>query len=164
MESLFSHLAPDSEPQPEQSGELDPVVCTVVVPSPVAHAFMGFTDHPHLWWPMEDHSVYGAGSHVEFEENLILETADDGRTSIWGTIDDWQPPLSFHASWYPGSTAMWSTELRLAFRAVDGGTEVRLVHDGWEGAEHPAQTRADYAADWPGVLERYVRFMGGASE
>ncbi|MCX2750514.1 hypothetical protein OOZ51_22320 [Arthrobacter sp. MI7-26] len=164
MESLFSHAASDSGPQPEQSGELDPVVCTVVVPSPVAHAFMGFTDHPHLWWPMEDHSVYGAGSHVEFEENLIVETADDGRTSVWGTIDDWQPPLSFHASWYPGSTAMWSTELRVAFHAVDGGTELRLVHDGWEGAEDPARTRADYAADWPGVLDRYVRFMGGGSE
>ena len=33
---------------------------------------------------------------------------------------------------------MWSTELRVSFRAVDGGTEVRLVHTGWEGAEDPA--------------------------
>jgi hypothetical protein len=113
---------------------------------------------------MEQHSVYGAGSHLEFEENLILETAEDGGTSVWGTIDDWQPPLSFHASWYPGSTALWSTELRVAFRAIDDGTEVRLVHDGWEGAENPEQSRAKYEADWPGILECYVRFMGGGRD
>ena len=47
-----------------------------------------------------------------------METADDGRTAVWGSIDDWQPPLSFHASWHPGTTAMWSTELRVAFKAV----------------------------------------------
>jgi hypothetical protein len=110
---------------------------------------------------MESHGVYGADSYVEFEENLILETADDGRTTIWGTIDDWQPPLSFHATWHPGTTALWSTELRVAFRAVEAGTEVRLVHDGWEGAEEPSAARAASAADWPDVLNRYVRFMGG---
>jgi hypothetical protein len=161
MDNLFSH-ADDSVPgTAESQNSLDPVICTVTVPGPVAQAFAGFTDHTHLWWPLESHGVYGAGSYVEFEENLILETADDGRTTIWGTIDDWQPPLSFHASWHPGTTALWSTELRVAFRAVVDGTEVRLVHDGWEGAEDPSATRAAYEADWPKVLGRFVRFMGG---
>ena len=41
------------------------------------------------------------------------------------------------------------------------GTEVRLVHDGWEGAEDPAAARAAYAKSWPQVLNRFVRFMGG---
>ncbi|CAH0257492.1 hypothetical protein SRABI83_03291 [Arthrobacter sp. Bi83] len=160
MENLFSHAAGPGANQPDPSIELDPVICTVVVPGPVSRAFMGFTDHTHLWWPMEEHSVFGTGSHVEFEENLVLETADDGKTTSWGTIDDWQPPLSFHASWYPGTTALWSTELRVAFRAVDGGTEVRLVHDGWEGAEDPSATRASYDKGWPDVLARFARFMG----
>ncbi|MFJ4210991.1 SRPBCC domain-containing protein [Paenarthrobacter sp. NPDC089675] len=162
MESLFSHPAPDSSQPREDVEDLEPLVFSVVVPSTIQHAFMGFTDHPHLWWPLEEHSVYGAGSHVEFEENLILETAEDGRTSVWGTIDDWQPPMSFHASWYPASTPLWSTELRVAFRAVDEGTEVRLIHDGWEGAEDPQATRDSYAEGWPGVLSNYSRFMGGA--
>jgi activator of Hsp90 ATPase-like protein len=161
MENLFSHAAGPGSNEPIPAENLDPVVCTVVVPGPVSRAFIGFTDHTHLWWPMEAKSVYGPGSYVEFEENLILETADDGRSTAWGTIDDWQPPLSFHASWYPGTTAMWSTELRIAFRAVDRGTEVRVVHDGWEGAEDPAGTRASYEKGWPDVLERFVRFMGG---
>jgi hypothetical protein len=161
MDNLFSH-ADDSIPDPAEPGDaLDPVICTVIVPGPVAQAFVGFTEHTHLWWPLERHGVYGAGSYVEFEENFILETADDGRTAIWGTIDDWQPPLSFHATWHPGTTALWSTELRVAFRAVADGTEVRLVHNGWEGAEDPSATRASYAADWPEVLNRFVRFMGG---
>ncbi len=164
MENLFSHsddaLAGPAEPMET----LEPVIHVVTVPGPVAQAFAGFTDHTHLWWPLEIHGVFGAGSYVEFEDILILETADDGRTAVWGTIDDWQPPLSFHASWYPGSTAMWSTELRVAFRAVPEGTEVRVVHDGWEGAEDPATARAAYIEGWPVVLERFVRFMGGATD
>lgn len=162
MDNLFSHAAAAPEPEPVEG--LEPVVCTVVVPGPVARAFVGFTEHTHLWWPLEGHSVYGPGSYVEFEESLILETADDGRTAIWGSIDDWQPPLSFHATWHPGTQALWSTELRVAFRAVDGGTELRLVHSGWEGAQDPAATRAEYQAGWPGVLQRFVRFMGGAND
>lgn len=162
MDNLFSHAA--AAPDPGGEDALEPVVCTVVVPGAVARAFMGFTEHTHLWWPLEGHSVYGSGSYVEFEENLVLETADDGRTAVWGSIDDWQPPLSFHASWHPGTQALWSTELRVAFRAVDGGTELRLVHSGWEGAQDPAAARAGYQADWPGVLQRFVRFMGGSDE
>ncbi len=163
MDNLFSHAPAESpDPEAQTAGELDPVIVTVEVPGAVARTFMGFTEHTHLWWPLESNSVFGVGSYVEFEENLVLETADDGRTAIWGSIDDWQPPLSFHASWHPGTTALWSTELRVAFRAVDDGTEVRLVHSGWEGAEDPAAARAEYAAGWPVVLQRFVRFMGGS--
>jgi len=161
MSNLFSHPDEPTQAPPAPTDSLDPLIFAVTVPGPVAQAFAGFTDHTHLWWPLESHGVYGAGSYVEFEENLILETADDGRTTIWGTIDDWQPPLSFHATWHPGTTALWSTELRAAFRAVPDGTEVRVVHDGWEGAENPAAERESYSAGWPLVLARYVRFMGG---
>jgi hypothetical protein len=163
MSSLFSHAQEPSGNDRHSGLEmLDPVVATVVVPGSVAHAFAGFTDHTHLWWPLESHGVYGAGSYVEFEENLILETADDGRTTIWGTLDDWQPPLSFHATWHPGSTALWSTELLVVFRSVPEGVEVRLFHEGWEGAEDPAATRAKYSAAWPEILGRYARFMGAS--
>ncbi|BCW53359.1 MULTISPECIES: hypothetical protein [unclassified Arthrobacter] len=161
MSSIFSHPQDPFEEAGQRAIEpLEPVVHTVVVPGPVARAFVGFTEHTHLWWPLEQHSVYGAGSYVEFEENLILETADDGRTSIWGTLDDWQPPLSFHATWHPGTTALWSTELLVAFRALGGGTEVRVFHEGWEGAEDPAAARQEYAEAWPRILDRYARFMG----
>jgi hypothetical protein len=165
MDNLFSHAPadPSDSTEPQDQDGLEPLVHTVVVPGAVARAFVGFTEHTHLWWPLEGHSVFGAGSYVEFEENLILETADDGRTSTWGSIDDWQPPLSFHATWHPGSSAVWSTELRVAFRAVEGGTELRLVHSGWEGAEDPAAARAEYSTGWPDVLQRFVRFMGADS-
>ncbi|XAS68417.1 SRPBCC domain-containing protein [Micrococcaceae bacterium Sec5.7] len=164
MDNLFSHAADLPQEQPGPDNSEGPLTFAVVVPGPVAQAFTGFTDHTHLWWPLESKSVYGSGSYVEFEENFILETADDGRKAIWGTIDDWQPPLSFHATWHPGTTALWSTELRVAFKSVDGGTEVRVVHNGWEGAEDPAATRADYDAGWPEVLGRFVRFMGGPDD
>ena len=163
MNSLFSHGQDpwDSEAH-AASDPLEPVVATVVVPGNVAHAFAGFTDHTHLWWPLESNGVYGADSYVEFEENLILETADDGRTSIWGTLDEWHPPFSFHATWHPGTTALWSTELLVVFKSVDEGTEVRVFHEGWEGAEDPQATRASYVTAWPDILARYARFMGAA--
>lgn len=161
MDNLFSHApGPGDSGDQDAQDSLEPVVHTVVVPGNIAHAFAGFTDHTHLWWPLREHGVYGEGSYVEFEENLILETADDGRTSIWGTLDDWHPPFSFHATWHPGSTALWSTELLVAFRPVEDGIEVRVFHNGWEGAEDPAGTRAHYAEAWPGILARYARFMG----
>lgn len=160
MDKLFGHaLGPLDNDGRDGQGTLEPVVNTVVVPGNVSHAFAGFTDHTHLWWPLREHGVYGEGSYVEFEENLILETADDGRTSIWGTLDDWHPPFSFHATWHPGSSALWSTELLVAFRAVPDGTEVRVFHEGWEGAENPSATRAHYEEAWPGILARYARFM-----
>jgi hypothetical protein len=163
MSSLFSHSQEPWEGGPGSASEpLEPVISTVVVPGSVAHAFAGFTDHTHLWWPLESTGVYGAGSYVEFEENLILETADDGRTSSWGTLDDWQPPFSFHAAWHPGTTALWSTELLVVFKTVEGGTEVRVFHEGWEGAEDAATTRAEYVDAWPVILARYARFMGAA--
>lgn len=161
MDSLFSHAGePFGSDDSPTLGALEPVVNRVVVPGSVAHAFAGFTDHTHLWWPLDAFGVYGAGSYVEFEENVILETADDGRSSIWGTLDDWQPPLSFHATWHPGSSALWSTELLVVFRAVADGTEVRVFHDGWEGAENPPAERAKYGAAWPVILAGYSRFMG----
>ncbi|VXC02144.1 hypothetical protein [Arthrobacter sp. 8AJ] len=161
MSSIFSHAQDPSQDDGRQASDpLEPVVNTVRVPGPVARAFAGFTDHAHLWWPLERHGVYGAGSYVEFEENIILETADDGRTSIWGTLDDWQPPLSFHASWHPGTTALWSTELLVVFRAVEAETEVRVFHEGWEGAEDPVAAREAYVEAWPLILERFARFMG----
>lgn len=160
MDSLFSHAQEPAANGNDGAADLEPLVNSVVVPGGVAHAFAGFTDHAHLWWPLEDHGVYGAGSYVEFEENLILETADDGRTSIWGTLDDWQPPFSFHATWHPGSTALYSTELLVVFHPEGEGTEVRIFHEGWEGAEDPRAARARYAAAWPDILARYARFMG----
>ncbi|WP_411375575.1 hypothetical protein ACLH0K_04115 [Arthrobacter sp. MPF02] len=165
MSSLFSH-GQDPFGSDDTGGQdpLEPVVSAVVVPGSVAHAFAGFTDHTHLWWPLESHGVYGADSYVEFEENLILETADDGRTSIWGTLDDWQPPLSFHATWHPGSTALWSTELLVVFKAVPDGTEVRVFHEGWEGAEDPEAARAGYVEAWPRILAKYARFMGSPED
>lgn len=55
---------------------------------------------------------------------------------------------------------MWSTELLVVFRAVDAGTEVRVFHEGWEGAEDPVAARQEYVEAWPLILDRYARFMG----
>lgn len=55
MSSLFSHAQDPSESDSDSANDpLAPVVNTVVVPGSVAHAFAGFTDHTHLWWPLEN--------------------------------------------------------------------------------------------------------------
>ena len=55
MDNLFSHAAAASQPEPADA--LEPLVYTVIVPGAVARAFVGFTEHTHLWWPLEEHGV-----------------------------------------------------------------------------------------------------------
>ncbi|NKX56868.1 SRPBCC domain-containing protein [Arthrobacter mobilis] len=156
--SLFSH-APDL---PEQPAPLPDLQCEVAVPHAPAQAFEGFTDLIHLWWPVESRSVYGEGSHLEFEDRVLAETSPADEVSIWGEVLDWQPADSLRLTWHPGTSAASASEVRIAFVASgEDRTLVRLVHSGWEKDPDGAARRGDYEAGWPGILARYARFMGG---
>ncbi|MCG2624873.1 SRPBCC domain-containing protein [Arthrobacter sp. I2-34] len=158
--SLFSH-APDLPDRPEPQ---PPVHCEVTVPHAATEAFEGFTDLIHLWWPVDSHSVYGEGSHVEFEDRVLTETSPADEVSIWGDVLDWQPPVRLRVTWHPGTTPATAGTVDVEFApAADGSTVVRLTHTGWERDPEGASRRAEYAAGWPPVLHRYVRFMGGTA-
>jgi hypothetical protein len=157
--SLFSH-APDT---PDRPGPLPALHCEVTVPHAPTEAFDGFTDLVHLWWPVESHSVFGEGSHVEFEERTLAETSAEDEVSVWGEILDWQPPGSISLAWHLGTSPVSAGTVEIGFTAAGpDSTVVRLSHTGWERDPDGAQRRAEYAGIWPEVLGRYLRFMGGA--
>lgn len=157
MDNLFSHRA--NEPLPTEP--LPPVACSVTVPVPPEQAFDGFTDAIHLWWPLAEDSLFGAGSYVGFEEGNLVETAEDGRTSVWAEVDGWEPPRDLRLAWHRGTGPLAAQELEVVFLALDGATHVEVVHGGWELVPDGRSLRAHFERAWPQILARYQRFMGG---
>jgi uncharacterized protein YndB with AHSA1/START domain len=125
-------------------------------------AFALFTADATRWWPLASHSVFDAqAASVTFEPwvgGRIVETATDGRTEAWGVISAWDAGHRFESSWHPGLDPSEATHLEVNFSdAPGGGTQVDLVHTGWEarGAE-AAERVAGYELGWKFVLGRYV--------
>lgn len=159
MTSLFSH-APVSAPDDLQVPAARSAV--VNVPVPVVEAFDGFTDGIHLWWPMDSHSTYGEEAHVGFEEGVLLEDAFAGASSIWGEVRSWEESSSLVMSWQLGGQPLTPTTVHVDFKANgESSTTVTVFHDGWVPGRAGWQQYETYC-DWPLILARFARFMGGA--
>ncbi|WP_323960276.1 hypothetical protein GC088_02180 [Arthrobacter sp. JZ12] len=157
MDSIFSH-AEHSIDRTETA--LPKVISSeVVVPHSAAHAFAGFTDGIHLWWPAEQ-TKFGEGTHPEFTGGELFEEDPEGRTALWATLvpteDDSVLTLTWHLDGKPHS----STRVTVSFTSESAGTRVRVVHDSWS-AGTAGQEQFAAAPDWDQALQRYQRFMGG---
>jgi hypothetical protein len=115
-------------------------VQTVLVASRPDDAFELFTTGMSTWWPLATHSV---GKHeatgVRFEGAVggrIVEYGVQGPIGYWGTVSDWDPPLSVSFTWHPGSDPKRAGRVTVRFRPVATGTEVELTHTGWDGWDH----------------------------
>jgi uncharacterized protein YndB with AHSA1/START domain/uncharacterized protein YciI len=131
-----------------------PIRRQLVVPASAETAFAVFTDEIGQWWPVgHGHSVYGAGATVCLRDGVLVETAPDGRESVWGSVLACEPPRLLRLSWHPGRTAERATELDVSFVEVsDGQTLVTLEHRGWERLAEPETARGEYNRGWPFVL------------
>lgn len=158
MSNLFSHAAVDL---PEDQTVHAARHAVVVVPVPLAEAFDGFTDGIHLWWPMETHSKFGAEAHVGFENGVLLEDAFTGEHVLWGEVQGWDAPSSLDMRWQMDGHRLSPTVVHVDFATNDdGSTTVSLTHDGW-AAGNVGQQQYEKYCDWPLILARYARFMGG---
>ncbi|NYE93832.1 uncharacterized protein YndB with AHSA1/START domain [Psychromicrobium silvestre] len=157
MDGLFSDQ-PVIEPVSE--AELPARETSVSVPVPPEQAFKAFTDLIHLWWPLAEYSAFGAESHLGFEQQSLLEESAAGERYLWGTVLEWQPSASVLLDFFLGGDPARPTRLRADFEPDDGGSRVRLVQDGWAAGQAGASQYEKYS-DWPFILGRYVRFMGG---
>jgi hypothetical protein len=124
-------------------------------------AFTLFTQAMGAWWPFGGHSCSGdKGLDVQFEPRVggaVTEVARDGRRFAWGTLSEWDPPHAFAMSWHPGLAKAVATHLRVTFLASDGGTEVHVLHGGWEArGDEAADKRDQYHSGWPHTLQAYV--------
>ena len=142
--------------------KLLPILRQVVVPGTPAAAFEVFTIEIGLWWPLADHSVYGEGGSVGFQDGRLVERGPDGGEAVWGTVLSWVPEQHVRLTWHPGSDPAKASEVEVRFDAIsDGQTLVTLEHRGWERFADPAAARAEYDQGWPQVLRAYA---GSAKE
>jgi uncharacterized protein YndB with AHSA1/START domain len=122
-------------------------VTTVLVQLPPERAFELFTAGMATWWPLATHSVGKlTATDVRLEGAVggrIVEYGVQGPTGYWGTVSDWDPPLSLSFTWHPGSDPKRAGHVTVRFRPVEAGTEVELTHSPWDG--------------WDDVLDFYVR-------
>jgi hypothetical protein len=122
-------------------------VTKVLVQLPPAQAFELFTAGMSTWWPLATHSVgKRLATDVRFEGAVggrIVEYGVQGPIGYWGTVSDWDPPLSVSFTWHPGGDPKRAGHVTVRFRPVEAGTEVELTHSPWEG--------------WDDVLDFYVR-------
>lgn len=141
---------------------LDPVIATVTVAVPPDRAWATFTTRIGEWWPAGTHSIgHEKVVDVALETRLdgrIQELWADGAEHFWGRITVWEPPARLAFWWRPTlDTTREPTQVEVVFTAVDGGTEVRLTHTGWEVLGTDAvESRAGYVEGWPPVLDRFV--------
>ncbi|HEY3560107.1 MAG TPA: SRPBCC domain-containing protein [Kribbella sp.] len=142
--------------------DVSPLVKTVVVPVGVDRAFEAFTAETSAWWPLFTHSVGAEAAHeVRLEGAVggrIAEHGAKGEIATWGTISQWDPPASLSFSWHPGGDPAEAGQVTVTFSTNGDGTEVTLVHSGWEHRGDGGRARLSYDTGWDYVLGKYVEF------
>ena len=143
---------------------LAPLVKRLTVPCTTQRAFDIFTDQIAAWWPLPTHSV--GGDHavsVRLEGQVggqIVETIDDGRTAVWGTVTTWDPPSRLAFTWHPGQPPQEATSVEVTFEPDGPSTLVTLTHDGWANRPDGQTARQAYDTGWDTVLGGFVARAG----
>lgn len=132
-----------------------PIRREVLVDADPLTAFEIFTARIDQWWPVAEHSVYGAGAIVAFTGGQIIERGADGRSCSWGTVTRWEPGAAIAFTWHPGTTPEHASQVEVTFTADGAQTRVVLEHAGWDVFADPAAARAGYDQGWPAVLDSY---------
>jgi catechol 2,3-dioxygenase-like lactoylglutathione lyase family enzyme len=125
--------------------ELPPIVTEVTVPLEPGAAFDLFTSF--TWWVEYGREV---GAPVTVSDEVAFEN-DRGRLSIGRVLHRHRPThwaMTFTLAQDPATP----TRLDVHFRPVDGGTQVRLEHGGWDARN--GERRGKFT-DWPVILGHF---------
>jgi uncharacterized protein YndB with AHSA1/START domain len=144
---------------------IPPIVKTLTVRCAPATAFRVFTADIGRWWPLMMFSIKPAVD-CRLEPHVggrLYEIGADGQETLWGHVLEWNPPHALVLSWQARCSEEEAQRIDISFRAVPEGTEVRLVHAGWEKLKvDGAKWRDKYDGGWTEVFER--RFKAFADE
>jgi len=143
-----------------------PVIKIVTIRAGLTQAFRRFTSEIATWWPLPSHSVGGADAETVFiEERVggrIVERSRNGKETVWGTIDVWDPPAKIAFTWHPGDPPEKATHVDVRFVGIDAErTRVELEHVGFERLGTMAKrARRGYPIGWAYVLGLYAGRKG----
>jgi uncharacterized protein YndB with AHSA1/START domain len=136
---------------------IPPIVKTVTVRCTLATAFRVFTADIGRWYPLAMYSINPAVD-CRFEPHVggrLYEIGPDGHETIWGNVLEWNPPHALALSWQARCSEEEAQRIDISFHAVPDGTEVRLVHAGWDKLKvEAAEWRDRYDGGWVEVFER----------
>jgi len=142
-----------------QTFAVPPVIKTVTVHCPPAKAYRHFTEGMGAWWPLAGFHVAPDPETCVFEPRLggrLFERTKDGVETQWGRVLVWEPPRRLAFSWEVScADPMESARVEVNFAPVPAGTEVTLVHTGWEHmGEAGARLRDRFNEGWVTVFEK----------
>ena len=160
----FATRQMEEEMDQADAQKIEPLVKTVHVPGEPGLVFELFTARMGEWWPLDTHSVGGEEAvDARVDPGVggrVYEVTRDGAEHEWGRVTTWEPAARLAFSWYPGLPSSQATHVEITFRHTVEGTEVTLVHDGWEarGADWEPM-RDSYDSGWDHVLGRVPNSM-----
>ncbi len=141
---------------------IKPIVNSVEVRCSPAAAFDKWVFRPGTWWPLIDHSTFGAqAAAVVIEPGLggrIYERNHEGDERDWGRITGWDPPTTLRFTWHIYGGPHEATDVAVSFdRIVDDLTLVTVVHSGWERlAERVVELRSGNQTGWADLLSAFA--------
>jgi uncharacterized protein YndB with AHSA1/START domain len=143
---------------------MEPIELSFAVDCEPAHAFEVWTRRTSLWWP-KGHSVSGDPQlEVAFEPHAggrIVERTAAGEEHVWGEITEWEPPRRLAYRWHLRQERADATDVEITFEAAPGGTQVTIVHGGWERlGTRAAALRDRNRGGWDGLLPHFTAACG----
>jgi DNA-binding transcriptional ArsR family regulator len=155
----FAEKEMEEDMSMKESGRLEPVVKIITVPGDPSLVFELFTTRMGEWWPLDTHSIGGddaVDARVDPQVGgRVYEVTREGQEHEWGRVAGWEPGRRVAFDWHPGIPVAQSTHVEITFRQTAEGTELTLVHDGWEArGDEATRMRAEYDTGWDHVLAR----------
>lgn len=144
---------------------VEPVRKSIRVGCDPARAFSIFTDKIAEWWPLDTNSISAmngtASRSLVLEPRVggqIYEITADGSREDWARVTEYEPGRRLVLAWHVMSPEDEATQVEIDFTPNGDGTQVDLVHTGWEVLKVDAASRRDsYNDGWVNVFEtRYA--------
>ena len=146
---------------------IPPVIKKVIVECSQEAAFDFFTNDIGQWYPLDRFSIRPSVD-CRIEQGVggrVYEIDVDGQETLWGYVLEWNPPQKLAISWQARVSGDEAQRVEIYFRTVATGTEVELVHSGWENLKVAAREWRDkYDGGWVEIFERrYKDFANKAA-
>ncbi len=140
---------------------IEPIRLRFEVGCPVDRAFATWTGRIATWWP-KDHTVSAEDDLVVVLEGRpggrIFERRGNGLEHDWGVVTVWEPPHRLGYTWHLNREPTDATDVEIRFLPLgDTGTQVEIVHSGWERLGAGGENWRDRNhGGWATLLPHYV--------